>query len=64
MKKWYAVQSGDNYDWDWGSAVKREAVKLANSLKRDPDHDGEEIRIAVIVNDSCEDEIIVREGTR
>ena len=29
MRKFYAVQIGDNYDCDNGSTVKREAVKMA-----------------------------------
>lgn len=64
MKKWYAVQNGDDYDQGYGSSNKREAVKMANVLKRDHRYDGEEIRIAVIENDECVDEIIVREGSR
>lgn len=66
MKKFYAVQNGDNYDWDYGSTVKREALKMANKTKRDHDYDGEEIRIAVIDCDAeyCTAEIIIREGRR
>lgn len=64
MKKFYAVQFGDNFDWDNGSTVKREAIKMANAMKRDPEYDGLEIRIAVIENDFCSDEIIIREGSR
>lgn len=66
MKKFYAVQHGYNFDWDYGSTVKREAIKMANGLKRDHDYDGEEIRIAVIDcdNDYCTGEIIVRNGSR
>lgn len=64
MKKWYAVQHGDSFEWDNGSTNKREAFKTANAMKRDHRYDGEEIRVAVIVNDYCEDEIIIREGNR
>ena len=60
MKKtWYAVQHGDNYESDFGSTVKREAMKLARQLHKEyPD---EEIRIAICTTDSdfCEGEIIV-----
>lgn len=66
MKKFYAVQVGDNNDWDYGSTIKREATKMANREKRNQDNDGLEIRIAVINCDTnvCLDEIIVREGSR
>lgn len=64
MKKWYAVQHGDNYEWDNGSSIKREAIKMANVIKRNHEFDGKEIRIAIIENDTCVDEIIIREGTR
>lgn len=66
MEKFYAVQHGDNFDWDYGSTVKGEAVKMANSMKHDPDYKGEEIRIAVIDCESnvCDEEIVIREGTR
>ena len=66
MKKFYAVQHGDNFDCDYGSTVKREAIKMANALKRDHYYDGEEIRIAVVSCDSdyCTGEIIVRNGSR
>lgn len=64
MKRFYAVQHGNNYDWNYGSTVKRETIKKANAMKRDHDYDMEEIRIAVIdtVNNVCEREIIIREG--
>lgn len=64
MRKFYAVQYGDNFDWDFGSTVKREAIKMANAIKRNPDYDGMEIRIAVIEDYYCSDEIIIREGSR
>ena len=66
MKKFYAVQHGDNFDWDYGSARKREAIKMANDMKRNHNYDGEEIRIAIIdcKNDFCDGEIIICEGKR
>lgn len=66
MKTFYAVQHGSNFDWDTGSANKREAVKMANAMKRDHEYDGEEIRIAVIDTkySVCDDEIVIREGSR
>lgn len=67
MKRWYAVQHGSNYDCDHGSTRKKEAVKMANALKKDPDFKGEEIRIALIDmehGDFCDGEIIIREGSR
>jgi hypothetical protein len=66
MKKFYAVQVGTNYDCDNGSYNKKEAMKIANSYKKNSYYDGDEIRIAVCIND-CDDvieEIIVREGER
>lgn len=63
-RRFYAVQHGDNFEWDEGSTVKREAVKMANQMKRDKDYDGEEIRIAVIDDDFCTEEIIIRDGKR
>ena len=66
MKKWYAVQYGDNFDCGFGSNNKREAVKMANALKKDSRRDGLEIRIAVCIDgtDDVIDEIIIREGER
>lgn len=66
MKKFYAVQVGDNYECDYGSTVKREAIKMANAEKRDHNNDGLEIRIVICSTDSdyVIDEIIIREGSR
>lgn len=66
MKTFYAVQHGSNFDWANGSTVKREAIKMANEMKHDHDYDGEEIRIAVIDTkySVCDDEIVIREGSR
>lgn len=64
---WYAVQVGDNFAWDEdGAWTLEEAKKIAEGYLADRDHDGEEIRIAVIdtVASFCDDEIIIREGTR
>lgn len=63
-KKFYAVQHGNDFASDYGSNVKREAMKMARELGKDfPE---EEIRICVCREDDdfCEEEIIVREGNR
>lgn len=66
MKKWYAVQSGSDYDWDYGAGNLAEATKMANKLACDARFDGEEIRIVLIDDENkvAIDELIVREGTR
>lgn len=67
MKKlWYAVQHGDNYDWDNGSYSYQEAVDMAADLAEDDVFDGEEIRIVTINEETnyCEEEEIFRAGTR
>ena len=66
MKKFYAVQNGNNFDWDWGSENYNKAVEMANDLVNDPEYDDQEIRIAIIdVDDNfCDDEITIREGDR
>lgn len=61
-KRFYAVQHGDDYSSDYGSTVKREAMKMANRLAKEyPD---DEIRISLCREDDdfCEGEIIVRNG--
>lgn len=60
--KFYAVQIGDNFDWDNGA----ETLEAAEAMAREEIADGKEIRIAVIDVDTdyCEQEIIVREGSR
>lgn len=65
-KNWYAVQVGSNYASDNGSTVKREALRMARQEAKKPENDGLEIRIAVCSTDDdyCQDEIIVREGSR
>lgn len=65
-KNWYAVQVGSNYSSDNGSTVKREALRMARQEARKPENDGLEIRIAVCSTDDdyCQDEIIVRDGSR
>ena len=65
MKKWYAVQHGDDYDCGYGSTVKREAIKMANAMKRNPYYDDEEIRIAITDADGDDfvyEVIVIREG--
>lgn len=64
MKKFYAVQNGTDYSSDYGSTVKREALRMARRLMKNEAHDGEEIRICVCTteSDDCLDEIILREG--
>ena len=66
MRRFYAVQHGNDFDWDYGSTVKIKAEKMANAMKRNNDYDGEEIRIAVINCDTdfCIEEIIIRQGNR
>lgn len=64
MKEWYAIQHGNNFESDYGSYDYDEAVAWANEeIERWP---GEEIRIAVCVNDTdyVDREIIIKEGTR
>lgn len=64
--EFYAVQTGDNFDWDYGSYNLDEARDMAHACTHIPEYDGLEIRIAVIdVEESyCDREIIVREGRR
>lgn len=66
MKKFYAIQIGDNYECDYGSTVKRRAVKMANAAKRNSDNNGLEIRVAVCSTDSdlVTEEIVIRAGFR
>lgn len=65
-KNWYAVQVGSDYTSDYGSAVKREALRMARKEAKKPENNGLEVRIAVCSTDDdyCQDEIIVREGMR
>ena len=65
-KNWYAVQVGNDYTSDYGSTVKREALRMARQEAKKPENDGLEIRIAVCSTDDdyCQDEIIVRDGSR
>lgn len=62
MKKWYAVQIGSNFDCDYGSTRKRDALKMAHAEARK--NPGEEVRIAICSTDSdfCTGEIIIQEG--
>lgn len=62
---WYAVQVGNNYASDYGSTVKREALRMARQEAKKAENDGLEVRIAVCStgDDYCQDEIIVREGS-
>ena len=65
-KNWYAVQVGSDYTSDYGSTVKREALRMARNEAKKPENNGLEVRIAVcsVDDDYCQDEIIVREGAR
>ena len=65
-RNWYAVQVGDDYTSDYVSTVKREALRMARQEAKKPENDGLEIRIAVCSTDDdyCQDEIIVRDGSR
>lgn len=62
----YAVQVGDCFDWDNGSENYDRAVEMANEAAKDADNDGLEVRIATInvETDFCEEEEIIREGSR
>ena len=64
--KFYAVQHGDNYDWDNGSDNYEAAAEMASKMTCNEDYDGQEIRIAVIDMDTvyCGEEIIFRYGYR
>lgn len=67
MKKFFAIQHGDNYDQDFGSEIYTEAVKMAE--RACDDYPGEEIRIATCTPDDCgawtvDTEEIIREGSR
>ena len=64
--KFYAVQHGENYDWDNGSMIYQLAVDMAVAMISDTDYDDQQIRIAVINTDTefCEEEIILRHGYR
>lgn len=59
-KNWYAVQHGDDYASDYGSTVKREAMRMAKAMCKE--YPNEEIRIAVCTTDSdyCQEEIIIQ----
>ena len=63
-KNWYAVQVGDDYVSDYGSTVKREALRMARQEAKKPENDGLEVRIAVCSTDDdyCREVIVVREG--
>lgn len=65
-KNWYAVQVGSDYTSDYGSTVKREALRMAREEAKKPENNGLEVRIAVCSadDDYCHDVIIVREGAR
>lgn len=62
--KFYAVQIGDDYSWDYGSYDAEAARKLAEIEAGDADNDGKEIRIAIIDTkyNVCDEVQIVREG--
>ena len=62
MKKFYAVQVGNDYACDNGSTNKREAVRMARQEARE--NPGKEVRIAVctVDDDFVTSEIIVQEA--
>ena len=64
--KFYAVQIGDDYNWDYGSYDAEAARKLAEIEAEDADNDGKEIRIAIIDTkyNVCDGVQIVREGDK
>lgn len=63
-RRFYAVQRGDNYGCDYGSTVKRQAMKMARQEHKD--YPGEEIRICLCREDdnTCDGEIVVYPGRR
>lgn len=63
-KIFYAVQHGDNFDWDNGAYDYAEAQEMAKDLSEE--YPGEEIRIAYIDEEHkvCDKEDIVVDGTR
>ena len=65
-KTWYAVQVGDDYEWDDGSYDYNEARKMAENRAADPENKELEVRIAYIDDEYkvCDDEEIIAEGTR
>ena len=70
QKKYYAVQIGENYDYDFdGSTVKREAFRIARRYARNPAYAGKAVRVVDIdVDDNgcmeyCNAEYIVSDGT-
>ena len=68
MKKYYAVQIGSDYSYDFdGSSNRREAFRIARRYAKDPAYAGQEIRVVDVdvvdgVADYCNAEYIVREG--
>lgn len=48
MKKFYAVQHGDNFDWDIGSSNLQKAKIIANKTKKE--YPNEEIRIVRLLS--------------
>ena len=67
-KIWYAVQTGNNYEWDNGSFDLDEAKALAEKECENNEIAGDEVRIVVIDQSGNEpmatNEIIIREGNR
>lgn len=61
-RRFYAVQVGDDYSSDYGSTVKREAMKMARQeAKANP---GQEVRISLCMTDDdfCDGIITVQEA--
>lgn len=59
-KRFYAVQVGDDYSSDYGSTVKREALRMARAeAKENP---LQQVRVVVLVQDEFDSEIIVQNG--
>lgn len=65
-KTWYAVQVGNDYEWDDGSYDYNESRKMAENRAADPENKGLEVRIAYIDDEYkvCDNEEIIAEGTR
>lgn len=64
--KFYAVQVGDDYSWDYGSYDAEEARGMAKIEANDADNDGKEVRIAIIDTkyNVCDGVQIVLEGDK
>lgn len=60
----YAVQVGDNYDWDYGNEDYDTAVRMAKQEAEDKDNVGMQVRIATIDTkyNVCDGVKIIKDG--